>query len=89
MRVASEAVSAVTDDLEPGERAAIALAETLHADLLLIDEAAGPAGARRRHLYRLDFVRRVLTTGAWAEWERSGSWSSSSADSTMKSAVPT
>ncbi len=33
----------VTDDLDPCERAAIALAETVHADLLLIDEAAGRA----------------------------------------------
>jgi predicted nucleic acid-binding protein len=31
----------ITDDLDPGERAAIALAEAVHADLLLIDEAAG------------------------------------------------
>ena len=34
-------VQAVTDDLDLGERAAIALAGALHADLLLIDEAAG------------------------------------------------
>ncbi len=48
--VTSEAVSTVTDDLDLGERAAIALAETMHADLLLIDEAAGRAEAKRRHL---------------------------------------
>jgi len=48
--VAPEAVSMITDDLDPGERAAIALAETVHADLLLIDEAAGRAEAKRRNL---------------------------------------
>ena len=44
------AVATITDDLDLGERAAIALAETVHADLLLIDEAAGRAEAKRRHL---------------------------------------
>ena len=39
--VSPAAVSTITDDLDLGERAAIALAETMHADLLLIDEAAG------------------------------------------------
>jgi predicted nucleic acid-binding protein len=48
--IAPEAVAAITDDLDLGERAAIALAETVHADLLLIDEAAGRAEAKRRHL---------------------------------------
>jgi hypothetical protein len=48
--VAREAVQAITHDLDLGDRAAIALAGTLHADLLLIDEAAGPAEAKRRHL---------------------------------------
>ena len=48
--VPSDAVAMITDDLDPGERAAIALAETVHADLLLIDEAAGRAEAKRRHL---------------------------------------
>ena len=33
--VAPEAVAAVSDDLDTGERSAIALAEILHADLLL------------------------------------------------------
>lgn len=63
LTVASEAVSAVTDDLDLGERAAIALAETLHADLLLIDEAAGRAEARRRHL-RVTGTLGVLRVGA-------------------------
>ncbi len=39
--VALEAVETVINDLEIGERSAIALAATLGADLLLIDEAAG------------------------------------------------
>jgi len=43
-------VQAVTDDLDLGERAAIALAGAMHADLLLIDEAAGRAEAKRRSL---------------------------------------
>ena len=46
--VADDAVSRVTDDLDLGERAAIALAETVAADLLLIDEAAGRPEAKRR-----------------------------------------
>ena len=40
----------VTEDLDLGERAAIALAEKAGADLLLIDENAGRAEARRRNL---------------------------------------
>ena len=48
--VESDTVQAVTDDLDLGERAAIALAGTMHADLLLIDEAAGRAEAKRRNL---------------------------------------
>ena len=48
--VEADKVQAVTDDLDLGERAAIALAGALHADLLLIDEAAGRAEAKRRKL---------------------------------------
>ena len=48
--VESSTVQAVTEDLDLGERAAIALAGALHADLLLIDEAAGRAEAKRRSL---------------------------------------
>ena len=47
--VESDKVQAITDDLDLGERAAIALAAAIHADLLLIDEA-GRAEARRRNL---------------------------------------
>jgi predicted nucleic acid-binding protein len=48
--VESDKVQAVTDDLDLGERVAIALAGALHAGLLLIDEAAGCAEAIRRNL---------------------------------------
>lgn len=58
-----EAVKAITDDLDLGERSAIALAEILHADLLLIDEAAGRAEAKRRHL-RVTGTLGVLRAGA-------------------------
>jgi predicted nucleic acid-binding protein len=61
--VASEILAAVSDDLDLGERAAIALAETIHADLLLIDEAAGRAEAKRRHL-RVTGTLGVLRSGA-------------------------
>jgi len=61
--VASEALATVTIDLDQGERSAIALAEILHADLLLIDEAAGRAEARRRHL-RVTGTLGVLRAGA-------------------------
>ena len=44
--VGPEAVKAITDELDLGERSAIALAATLGAALLLIDEAAGRAGRR-------------------------------------------
>jgi len=60
--VTPDAVSMITDDLDLGERAAIALAETMHADLLLIDEAAGRAEAKRRHL-RVTGTLGVLRAG--------------------------
>jgi predicted nucleic acid-binding protein len=61
--VPAETVSTISDDLDLGERAAIALAETVHADLLLIDEAAGRAEAKRRHL-RVTGTLGVLRAGA-------------------------
>jgi predicted nucleic acid-binding protein len=61
--VAPEDLAVITDDLDLGERAAIALAETMRADLLLIDEAAGRAEAKRRHL-RVTGTLGVLRSGA-------------------------
>jgi predicted nucleic acid-binding protein len=61
--VAPEAVETLIDDLDFGERSAIALAATLGADLLLIDEAAGRAEARRRSL-RVTGTLGVLRAGA-------------------------
>jgi len=61
--VESDKVQAITDDLDLGERAAIALAGALHADLLLIQEAAGRAGAKRRNL-RVTGTLGVLRAGA-------------------------
>jgi predicted nucleic acid-binding protein len=48
--VPAEDIVSVADELDLGERAAIALAERTGADLLLIDESAGRAEARRRSL---------------------------------------
>lgn len=61
--VAQEVVLTVTDQLDLGERSAIALAESLRADLLLIDEAAGRAEAKRRNL-RVTGTLGVLRVGA-------------------------
>lgn len=61
--VEPEQIQLVTDDLDLGERSAIALAVALHADLLLIDEFAGRAEAKRRHL-RVTGTLGVLRAGA-------------------------
>jgi predicted nucleic acid-binding protein len=61
--VSLEPVETVTNDLDLGERSAIALAATLGADLLLIDEAAGRLEARRRNL-RVTGTLGVLRAGA-------------------------
>ena len=50
MPVENERVQQVSDELDMGERAAIAPASVIHADLLLIDEAAGRVEAKRRKL---------------------------------------
>jgi predicted nucleic acid-binding protein len=53
----------ITQDLDLGERSAIALAVALQADLVLIDEAAGRAEAKRRKL-RVTGTLGVLGAGA-------------------------
>jgi predicted nucleic acid-binding protein len=64
--VTGEELALVSKELDLGERAAIAVAERLHADLLLIDETAGRAEARRRNL-RVTGTLGVLRTAAEAE----------------------
>jgi predicted nucleic acid-binding protein len=48
--VTAEEIATVIDTLDLGERAAIALAERLQADFVLIDETEGRAEAMRRSL---------------------------------------
>jgi predicted nucleic acid-binding protein len=48
--VTRQQLDAVTSELDLGERAAIALATALSANLLLVDDARGRAEARRRDL---------------------------------------
>lgn len=64
--VAAEDLVSVPDELDLGERGAIALAERTGADLLLIDESAGRAEARRRSLRvtgTLGVLRAAAETG--------------------------
>ena len=61
--VPKEQIESINDDLDLGERAAIALAGAIRADLLLIDDAAGRAEARRRNL-RVTGTLGVLRAGA-------------------------
>ena len=63
--VTAEDIDSVADELDLGERAAIALAERIGAELLLIDESAGRAEARRRSL-RVTGTLGVLSAGAEA-----------------------
>ena len=58
-----EQIAAITDDLDLGERAAIALAGAIRADLLLIDDAAARVEAKRRNL-RVTGTLGVLRAGA-------------------------
>lgn len=48
--VSVDEIATVSDKLDDGERAAIALAERTRADLLLIDDSDGRAEAKRRSL---------------------------------------
>jgi predicted nucleic acid-binding protein len=48
--VTAEQIAFVTEALDEGERAAIAIAENIRADLLLIDDSVGRAEARRRRI---------------------------------------
>ena len=57
----------ITDDLDPGEREAIALAHFLHADLLLLDERLGRSEARRRGL-RVTGTLGILRAAAERDW---------------------
>lgn len=61
--VSSSQLELVTNDLDLGEREAIALAHLLRADLLLIDEISGRAEARRRSL-RVTGTLGILRTAA-------------------------
>jgi predicted nucleic acid-binding protein len=61
--VTAQEIASVAADLDLGERAAIALAERVRADLLLIDESAGRAEARRRSI-RITGILGVLRTAA-------------------------
>jgi predicted nucleic acid-binding protein len=65
VEVTAEDIVSIADELDLGERAAIALAERTGADLLLIDESAGRAEARRRRL-RVTGTLGVLRAGAEA-----------------------
>lgn len=61
--ISSDQLAHVNEELDPGEREAIALAQSLGADLLLIDEALGRAEARRRSL-RVTGTLGILRTAA-------------------------
>lgn len=61
--VTAEEIASVIDALDLGERAAIALAERVHADFVLIDETDGRAEAMRRSL-RVTGTLGVLRTAA-------------------------
>jgi predicted nucleic acid-binding protein len=63
VEVTAEEVASISRELDLGERAAIALAEKTGAELLLIDESAGRAEARRRSL-RVTGTLGVLRTAA-------------------------
>ncbi|HEV2720778.1 MAG TPA: DUF3368 domain-containing protein [Thermoanaerobaculia bacterium] len=61
--VSLEEIASISETLDLGERAAIALAEKMQAEILLIDETAGRAEARQRRL-RVTGTLGVLRAGA-------------------------
>jgi predicted nucleic acid-binding protein len=61
--ISPECTRAVSDVLDLGEREAIALAQAVHADLLLIDDSEGRSEARRLGL-RVTGTLGVLRVGA-------------------------
>jgi predicted nucleic acid-binding protein len=63
VEVTDDDVASVASDLDPGERAAIALAERLRADLILIDETDGRTEAARRN-FRVTGTLGVLRAAA-------------------------
>ncbi|HKI03828.1 MAG TPA: DUF3368 domain-containing protein [Thermoanaerobaculia bacterium] len=65
--VPSNQLQLVTVALDLGEREAIALAQLLRADLLLIDELSGRAEARRRNL-RVTGTLGILRAAAERDW---------------------
>jgi len=58
-----EQIAAVNDDLDLGERAAIAIAQAIGADLLSIEDAVGRTEAKQRSL-RVTGTLGVLRAGA-------------------------
>lgn len=67
--VTAKDIASISDELDLGERAAIALSEKSKVDLLLIDESAGRAEARRRSL-RFTGTLGVLRVAAEARCRR-------------------
>ncbi len=63
VEVTANEVASVVEGLDAGERAAIALAERVHADLILIDETEGRAEAVRRS-FRVTGTLGVLRAAA-------------------------
>ncbi len=63
VHVPAEEIASVAEELDPGERAAIALAEKIRADLILIDETDGRTEALRRS-FRVTGTLGVLRAAA-------------------------
>ena len=63
IQVSSAEIASIAEELDVGERAAIALAERVRADVILIDEAEGRAEAVRR-TFRVTGTLGVLRAAA-------------------------